>query len=88
MACRDWEHVTYTQYSAEDGRIIRSMNRYSVNQYRGCGRFNHESLFKSHRASDTSGRLFEETKRGFELWKEFVDLLDLMIKFKLPCTST
>ena len=81
-ACGDWERSVHTRYSAVEGRIIRSMNRYLVNQIRGYGRFNHESLFKSHRASDPSGRLYEETERGFELWKEFLEVRKLMKKLK------
>ena len=78
------ERSVHTRYSAVEGRIIRSMNRYLVNQIRGYGRFNHESLFKSHRASDPSGRLYEETERGFELWKEFLEVRKLMKKLKNP----
>ena len=85
-ACGEWERSVHTRYSAAEGRIVRSMNRYLVNQKRGYGRFNHESLFKSHRASDPSGRLYEETERGFELWKDFLEVRELMKKLKYPRT--
>jgi hypothetical protein len=53
---------------------IIGMLSYLDNIERGFGHKNDEELFKSERKDDTTGRLYEEAKKGFEFSKKYIHL--------------
>jgi len=64
-----WEDDLENKYNEDQQMDIMSMIAYWENQLRGFGKQNDERLYESIRKEDSSGKLLEEAKKGFEYAK-------------------
>lgn len=78
-----WENDLEKSYNEDQQMDIMSIIAYWANQLRGFGRQNDEQLYEGICKEDTTGRLFEEAKIGFEFEKLCLELRPSVIKWEI-----
>lgn len=79
---KKWELMVYEKYINGEQYLIMGMLAYLENIERGFGKHNDEKQYANIRKNDTSGRLFAETLRGFELSKKYISIAPIIWKMK------
>ena len=79
---KKWGLMVYEKYINGEQYLIMGMLAYLENIERGFGKHNDEKQYANIRKNDTSGRLFAETLRGFELSKKYISIGPIIWQMK------